>query len=71
MNNDLKNKLSVIAKRLESCGLDLKDLSEELAKQESSGFSGEEEEIETLNEISNWLMQLKVDLDELVEAEGQ
>ena len=29
-----------------------------------------EEEIETLNEISNWLMQLKVDLDELVEAEG-
>ncbi len=69
MDKESANKLSVIAKRLEALGKDLKELAEGIDLSESSGFEGEEEEVETLVEVSNWLLQLKVDLDELLEEQ--
>ena len=69
MDKESANKLSVIAKRLEALGKDIKELAEGIDVSKGTGFGGEEEEVETLSEISNWLLQLKVDLDELLEEQ--
>ncbi len=70
MNKESTNKLSVIAKRLEALGKDIKELADGISLDKTTGFGGEEEEVETLTEISNWLLQLKVDLDELIAEQG-
>ena len=69
MDAESKNKLSVIIKRMESLGKDIKDLAKEVDDENASEYEGIGEEVETLNEISNWLLQLKVDLDELVQEQ--
>ena len=69
MDKESANKLSVIAKRLEALGKDLRDLAEGIDLSKSSGYEGEEEEVEALIEVSNWLLQLKVDLDELLDEQ--
>jgi hypothetical protein len=66
MDAESKNKLSVIIKRLESLGKDIKELADGIDDESTSKYDGVVEEVETLTEISNWLLQLKVDLDELM-----
>ena len=68
MEESIRSRLEKVISSLEETSKELKDLAGSIAGEQGNGFEGNEENADTLNEISNWISQHNEDIKDILDS---